>query len=149
MSIVSDTLRDDGQCLEALYPYAELREAPTMPSSAAAADAKTRLVAAHTIKVAPGIDDVRTAVASGVAAVLGIEYYESSRVVGARGVIPIPSSAEPGLGGHAVLVAGYDDDRRQLLVRNSWGEAWGESGYGWLPYDYPALDLIQLWTFAL
>lgn len=38
--------------------------------------------------------------------------------------------------GHAVLAVGYDDYRKAILIQNSWGEAWGLGGYGWLPYDY-------------
>ena len=36
----------------------------------------------------------------------------------------------------------YDDNRKigkdkgALKIRNSWGTAWGEAGYGWLPYSY-------------
>ena len=40
------------------------------------------------------------------------------------------------LGGHAVMAAGYDDERKMLLVRNSWGKDWGEDGYFWMPYEY-------------
>jgi C1A family cysteine protease len=38
--------------------------------------------------------------------------------------------------GHALVAVGYDDQKEALLVRNSWGEAWGSQGYAWLPYKY-------------
>lgn len=42
-------------------------------------------------------------------------------------------------GGQAAVAVGYDDEHRTatkgaLLIRSSWGEAWGKEGYGWLPY---------------
>ena len=40
------------------------------------------------------------------------------------------------LGGHTVLAIGYDDDRRQVLVQNSRGPAWGGSGTFWMPYAW-------------
>jgi hypothetical protein len=39
------------------------------------------------------------------------------------------------LGGHAMLVVGYDDARGAFKVINSWGQGWGEAGYGWISYD--------------
>jgi hypothetical protein len=38
------------------------------------------------------------------------------------------------LGGHAMLVVGYDDDRNAFRVLNSWGTGWGDAGYYWLDY---------------
>lgn len=47
------------------------------------------------------------------------------------------------LGGHAVVIVGYDDQVNRFLVCNSWGETWGThhpkytdmgDGYFWLPY---------------
>ncbi len=55
-------------------------------------------------------------------------------------------------GGQAVVAVGYDDNRRRstrgaLLVRSSWGTAWGERGYGWLPYAYVEEQLAScFWT---
>lgn len=37
------------------------------------------------------------------------------------------------MGGHAFLIAGYDDVG--FLVQNSWGMTWGRNGYATLPYD--------------
>jgi C1A family cysteine protease len=76
------------------------------------------------------------------------------------GAIPFPCPNEMAEWGHAVMAVGYDDARvivntrcgqqsqGALLIRNSWGEEWGDKGYGWLPYDYVlkgfALDFWSL-----
>ena len=39
-------------------------------------------------------------------------------------------------GWQTVVACGFDDDRKCLHVRNSWGKEWAENGYGWLPYSY-------------
>ena len=63
------------------------------------------------------------------------------------------------MGGHAIVAVGYDDKmpienrdcglktKGALLIRNSWGKAWGDEGYGWLPYDYVLKGLaIDFWS---
>lgn len=39
------------------------------------------------------------------------------------------------MGGHAVSLVGYDDKTRAWLIRNSWGNDWGEAGYAWISWD--------------
>jgi C1A family cysteine protease len=39
-------------------------------------------------------------------------------------------------GWHCVAICGYDDSRSRFEFKNSWGTAWGNSGYGTLPYGY-------------
>jgi len=39
------------------------------------------------------------------------------------------------VGGHAVLVVGWDDSSSAFIVKNSWGTEWGESGYFRISYD--------------
>jgi Papain family cysteine protease len=38
-------------------------------------------------------------------------------------------------GGHALTVIGYDDGKEAFEILNSWGEKWGDNGYGWVKYD--------------
>ena len=38
-------------------------------------------------------------------------------------------------GGHAMVIVGYDDQRHAFKVINSWGEGWGEKGFGWVSYE--------------
>ncbi len=38
-------------------------------------------------------------------------------------------------GGHAMCVIGYDDQRQAFEIQNSWGEKWGDAGYGWIRYE--------------
>jgi hypothetical protein len=37
--------------------------------------------------------------------------------------------------GHAYSLQGYDDAKKVFIIKNSWGDSWGESGYYYLPYS--------------
>lgn len=39
-------------------------------------------------------------------------------------------------GWHAMLCVGYSDRDKRFIVRNSWGEEWGDNGYCYIPYKY-------------
>jgi hypothetical protein len=37
---------------------------------------------------------------------------------------------------HAVVLCGYDDDNNRWIIKNSWGEGWGDEGFGYIEYGY-------------
>jgi len=87
----------------------------------------------------------------GYAVVLALWLTEAF-LEAAEGVIRTPPEDEARLDGHAVLVVGYADEAGSsegvLIVRNSWGDGWGDAGYGYLPYGY--LDLgSDAWVVEL
>lgn len=56
-----------------------------------------------------------------------------------RGRVPIPKKTEQEReehGWHAMLCVGYLDKDEMFIVRNSWGEEWGDKGYCYIPYHY-------------
>lgn len=83
--------------------------------------------------------DLKHCLFSGNTIVFGFCIYESfeSEAVAKTGFVPMPNKKkELMLGGHAVLLVGYDDNKRHWIVRNSWGEAWGDKGYCYFPYEF-------------
>ena len=40
------------------------------------------------------------------------------------------------VGGHAMIVVGYDDSKNAFKVMNSWGSGWGNNGYCWIDYKF-------------
>lgn len=88
------------------------------------------------------VQEIKEALALGKPVALGIqctpEIYEVERDLP---YIPLPDKLVL-IGGHAVVVVGYHDNLSHdghtghLLIKNSWGEDWGDQGFGWLPYDY-------------
>ena len=47
---------------------------------------------------------------------------------------PFKSTAKDGRA-HAMVITGYDDARKAYKFMNSWGNAWGEGGFGWIDYQ--------------
>jgi C1A family cysteine protease len=39
------------------------------------------------------------------------------------------------IGAHAYSIQGYDDASRQFIVKNSWGDSWGDQGFATISYD--------------
>lgn len=104
------------------------------------------------------LTSIKKYVYSGIPSVFGFTVYSSMRQAN-DGFIPFPGKNESIMGGHAVVAVGYDDKMKiknpasgetstgALLIRNSWGEEWGESGYGWLPYEYVLQGLaMDFWS---
>lgn len=96
----------------------------------------------------PDVATARSVLASGYAIDLGFVTYPSFEDIGADGVMPMPKKGDQLLGGHAVVIRGYDDERAAFYIQNSWGPAWGASGCFWMPYaflDDAALSQFDMW----
>ena len=85
--------------------------------------------------VAVDVQSIKNALYSGLPVIFGVAVFESF-FWNATGDIPMPRTYEQMLGGHAMLIVGYDDTTRRFKFRNSWGTGWGRGGYGTIPYEY-------------
>ena len=89
-------------------------------------------------RVEQKIDQLKSALSNGFPIVFGFVVYESfeSEETTKTGIVTMPEKRESILGGHAVCIIGYDDNKGTFKVRNSWGEKWGDKGYCYFPYKY-------------
>lgn len=139
-SVIADAiqgLREDGACSEATWPYEE-DQVNEEPSQEAYDEASSFLV--EDMQLVPcNLDAWRGALAEGYPIIFGIGLYDSFDKQRKKGLVPMPSSKEASRAshaGHAMLCVGYSDPDRVFIVRNSWGEDWGDDGYCYIPYDY-------------
>jgi len=96
------------------------------------------------------LDRIRAYAGAGLPSMFGFTVYNFGN---ANGEFTFPTANDTVKGGHAVVVAGYDDNRQignykgALKIRNSWGTGWGQHGYGWLPYEYVLKGLaVDFWS---
>lgn len=116
---------------------------------------------------------MKSVLAASMPTSLGFPLYRSSLThASTTGEVLFPPEGEAPIGSHAVLVVGYDDAKEMPIsggeqaapgagaavttkgqtkgafrFKNSWGETWGDAGYGWLPYRYLELGLAKdCWT---
>ncbi|MBU0634282.1 MAG: C1 family peptidase, partial [Candidatus Omnitrophica bacterium] len=86
--------------------------------------------------------------AQGYPFVFGFTVYESfeAKKVSRTGIVNMPKRTERAIGGHAVLAVGYDQNEKRILVRNSWGNKWGQNGYFTMPFKYLETLAADFWT---
>jgi C1A family cysteine protease len=144
-------LKQIGVCPERDFPY-RIEHFADRPTERAETDARGyRITEYHRVL---DLDALKAALAENLPVVIGMQIYESfeSPEVARTGKVPVPrKTKERVLGGHAMLAVGYKDSARgqgEVIVRNSWGEEWGDQGYCYIPYRMfrdPDL-LLDMWT---
>jgi C1A family cysteine protease len=140
-----------GACSETDWPYV-IANFTRKPPPRAFKDAPLGKAVSYQ-RVVQTLDQMKGCLAAGFPIVLGISVYESfeSQQVAKSGVVPMPTSSEKLLGGHAILAVGYHDAEQRFIMRNSWGTSWGLRGYFTIPYTYLTDSNLcdDLWTIQM
>ena len=128
------TLVTNGVCSEKAWPY-NIKNFTKKPTAVAYKQALKRKIASYE-SVTQTETSIKTALASGYPIIFGFNVFADieSAEVARTGNLPMPAGKS--IGGHAVLIVGYDDATSRFLVRNSWGANWGKNGYMTMPYAY-------------
>lgn len=123
---------------ETLWPY-DINVFASKPSSDVYADAlKHETITYASVPV--DAHKVKTALASGTPVVIGFSVYSWWENPDPNGLTtPRPNASL--LGGHAVLLVGYEHLRGHgtkdyAIVRNSWGNGWADNGYCYTPLSW-------------
>jgi hypothetical protein len=94
--------------------------------------------------------EVLERLAGGEAVTISLPVHEDGWAGGEDGLVVHDQALEtecdskPDLcGGHTVLLTGYDQEKKLFTFKNSWGESWGQGGYGQLSYEY-----FKDWTYG-
>lgn len=136
-------LKSAGIATEASWPYDPLRF-DVKPPSAAYKTAKAYKLAGTELK---GLEDVKKALVKKQPVVFGMRIFHRFRDLGPDGKLELPQEGDIYVGGHAVCVVGYDNQKRVLIIRNSWGPNWGDHGYFYMPYAYMTPEnVLDIWT---
>jgi C1A family cysteine protease len=137
-------------CDEAKWPY-EINKFDIEPSPAAYMAAHfPRGVTYYSVR--QNLDDMKRVLLSNRPILAGLMIYESfdTEQVAKTGVISMPDTMnEQALGGHAVLLVGYDDQKAVFIGQNSWGTEWGAQGFFFIPYEYVLDDELAFDFWAL
>jgi hypothetical protein len=125
-----------GACREEIWPYNPMLFAMEPPPVAYNDAALHEAIQYARVNGGQG---TITALAQGLPVVFGTAIPQRCFEEAVRdGVVPMLTPEEldrPRQGGHAMLIVGYDNRDRVFIVRNSWGESWGDHGYCYIPYD--------------
>jgi len=137
-----------GVCLESLCPYnsATMFERPPIE---AWNDALTRKISER-VSIPQDLNSMKQCLSEGNPFIYGMSVFDSFETA-PNGVVPMPEWLARSLGGHALMIVGYDDFSKRFIGRNSWGTDWGDKGYFTIPYRYLTNPKLadDFWTFRL
>jgi len=138
-------LNAKGYCWEKDWPY-DWSKVNVRPDSLCFVKAKEKKIIDYRSMYSN--TEMMTCLAEGYPFVIGLSIFEGFEGKKARqtGEIDMPTLKEGARGGHAVLCIGYEKKTERYLMKNSWGEGWGDDGYFTIPFDYVANYGMDAWT---
>ncbi|CAF0943667.1 unnamed protein product [Adineta steineri] len=149
MTSAIEALEEYGTCLESLWPY-DISEVNSRPNSQSYHEASHHKIT-EALKVNINLHEMKSCLAQGFPFAFGLKLYSSFDQAAKTGVVPMPNTGDNGRsshGSHALLAIGYSDQSNAFIVRNSWGENWGDQGYCYIPYQYMTDSSLcfDVWT---
>ncbi len=145
-------LQNFGACSEGTWPFAP--KLVTVKPNGASYEEAAPMKVHDTRSVPVDLESWKKCLAEGNPIIFGCLLFNSFDECGNRGgVVQMPAPTELGReshGAHAMCCVGYSDPEGVFIVRNSWGEKWGDKGYCYLPYNYlmnSKLNLGDSWVF--
>lgn len=127
-----------GACDEYLIPY-NIENFKTRPSEFCIKKGLSKIKNFRYLSVDQELINIKNCIYQGYPIILGIELYESSEYTEnlKSGFIPLPDIYnEKYLGGHCILLVGYNDQKKEFCFLNSWGVDVGDNGYFYISYNY-------------
>jgi C1A family cysteine protease len=130
------SISDDGVCSEDMWKY-DITKFTECPTQECYDDAKNHKSIEYK-RVVQSLEQLKQCLIEGFPFIFGFNVYSSfeTQEVAENGIMPMPKEDEELLGGHAVCAVGFDDNKRVFIVRNSWGDSWGDKGYFYMPYAF-------------
>jgi len=138
---IREALEQDGQPLEAGWPYLRVVQGPWKPP------AKVGTVFCRASKILAGsFGRAWQKVTSGTPVLIGMSISDAFLDPRAGGVES--SEAVDPTRRHAVIAVatGERSGARFLMVRNSWGAGWGLAGYAWIAERYMRPRIMEMVT---
>lgn len=145
------TLNKDGVCPEKEWTYEDdhTRKFTQKPPKKCYDHALKNQVLSYQ-RLSNNLSQLKSCLSQGFPFVFGFTVYESFYTITHDGMMPLPKPNEDVLGGHAVMAVGYDDAKQVFIIRNSWGETWGDHGYFYMPYSFITSENARdFWTIRL
>lgn len=131
---VIKSIGNQGVCTELLHPFTHALS--DKPSEEAYLDGERRRIT-KVLNVNIDEKDIKSAIEDGYPVAISLKIYNSFYTTSGFVVRPSEEEIESAdFGFHAMVIVGYSDDSKYFVVRNSWGEKFGDKGYCYIPYSY-------------
>jgi len=117
------------------------------PPEKAYLDAQKEIITQYS-RLSSTMGDISATLMQGKPIIFGFEMFENlfDDETFKTGQIKMPEGKHRG--GHCALIVGMSHTSSYVIIRNSWGEEWGDKGYAYMPKDYIENDNLtgDFWT---